>query len=567
MALIPHTEQASPSGATHTNFQLADVNHDRETTPSPISILPPELLHVIFLHLVKRQDLFPLFEDHSRRSLRIIRVCHVCSAWREVALHHVDLWTNILIHGGISSPSLFDDIWKKPHDHPIRVHYFEGEWDGWDGTEKADPRFTHILQTAANRRIEKIAIDIPDLFLGIMPSDMFDNVVDLPSLNFRVRATWGPTDMFPRDLSRKNINLRRLQISGCQIPWIAPLLHSPHLTHLFLDSVPRFTEAHTVDFFKMLMTVSSQLISLHITNVLKSAISTEYLADRTHPLFLSPPIVLPNLRSMAMRSCMDQGVLHLLLSILRFPPPIALSEMALEGNSWKYGQRGFDRTIHNFQEPQDLFDVWMRAHGALGEVSPIIDPEQVHISRDGTLIKAWRKLSPSQESRLSPERGTLTEKPWITLRTPLAASFSATFPRVYREHMWSFSKLRVLSLEGDLPLLAWLELAALPALSVVQVATWFSGNFLDFLRGSPGHPAFLTLQIIVFRETVGSDLLLSWVDDLLDSLLAWSRSSEKVEGSTRMLEELRIPWHAGWQRPEDWKVQAGRFSTVAHRIS
>lgn len=96
---------------------------------SPSRSLPNELLSYIFL--LASHD----YEDHYDAIVTPIRISHVCSHWRQVALLTGSLWTNLILAFPVSRPQLSKAItWlNRSQNYPIDIlfDFRDPSWD-WD---------------------------------------------------------------------------------------------------------------------------------------------------------------------------------------------------------------------------------------------------------------------------------------------------------------------------------------------------------------------------------------------------------------------------------------------------
>jgi len=183
----------------------------KNNPPSHIFRLPPELLSFIFNFLACA---------HAPRDFeRWVRVTHVCSYWRRVALDYPNLWTRISLH----SPSWALEMLARSKTAPITVEAAEVVGDRQSPMNIA---LLDILKCLP--RIRELSLVQPESRSG---SD--SDVVDAPFLEQVVARLDAPAPLLeslkityshsnyavPPILSCGSPRLRHLELSRTSIPW------------------------------------------------------------------------------------------------------------------------------------------------------------------------------------------------------------------------------------------------------------------------------------------------------------------------------------------------------------
>ncbi|KAI0718107.1 hypothetical protein C8Q72DRAFT_764666, partial [Fomitopsis betulina] len=82
---------------------------------APISILPPEILSNIFLHIAGRGSADPALWEPKAVG-HWIYVTHVCTSWREVALQCATLWSHLNLS---ELPKVLEELLARSKDAPL----------------------------------------------------------------------------------------------------------------------------------------------------------------------------------------------------------------------------------------------------------------------------------------------------------------------------------------------------------------------------------------------------------------------------------------------------------------
>jgi len=174
-----------------------------------ISRLPPELLSIVFDFLTSA---------HAPRDFeRWVRVTHVCSHWRRVALHCRNLWTRISLH----SPSWALEMLARSKTASITVEAAEVDED------QQSPMNIALLD------IMKCLPRIRELSLMQSESQSGSGIIEAPFLEQVVARLDGPAPLLeslkisysqpnhavPPILSCGTPRLQHLELSKTSIPW------------------------------------------------------------------------------------------------------------------------------------------------------------------------------------------------------------------------------------------------------------------------------------------------------------------------------------------------------------
>ncbi|EPQ60163.1 hypothetical protein GLOTRDRAFT_134903 [Gloeophyllum trabeum ATCC 11539] len=296
----------------------ADIN-----ALAPVSCLPVELLSRIFQLVVDwelddvqtndEQVLRRRLGQHARKDryrLQWISICHVCRAWRTVALTCAVLWRRPFFFNAELTKLMLAR--SRDAELDILACSYHGSLTHTD---------TQALRLVAPhmRRVRKVDIVLSDVGLH----EFLNGAIDVPAPrlrylslqsfhSFRISAR-NLTLRLPSDIFQSNApNLRTLRLRGWGVDWDSPLLTM--LTHLELQSVPARWRA-TVD------EIVSALARLPSLERLGLASATRASADSEAPG--APPAALPRLAKLMLRD--EIGVCLALLERLAVPPGIPLS--------------------------------------------------------------------------------------------------------------------------------------------------------------------------------------------------------------------------------------------------
>ncbi|OJA09982.1 hypothetical protein AZE42_09943 [Rhizopogon vesiculosus] len=187
---------------------------------SHVSSIPPEILGAVFVHLARHvQSLHP---PDAPAVLSWLNVAHVSRHWRDVALANPELWATPFLNSSNATEEML--IRSKMAPLILRT----GRRYRIDCVEKA---FQHV------DRLQEVSLDCPNSpthhmldFLGKLSSS---SALILQSLSLDGGITRRPRIAIPTSFSAPN--LRRLQISHCDLSWASPVLTG--LTVLDIKSV------------------------------------------------------------------------------------------------------------------------------------------------------------------------------------------------------------------------------------------------------------------------------------------------------------------------------------------
>ncbi|KZT27601.1 hypothetical protein NEOLEDRAFT_1176614 [Neolentinus lepideus HHB14362 ss-1] len=246
-------------------LRLLRLRGDRNAL-APISCLPVELLSRIFGFVVEweNEELRAKYEQVLRRSIRPgnhsrkdyyrlkwIYICHVCRAWRNVALNCHVLWRRPLFF----STELTKMMLERSGEAEIDI--ISCAYPGHNPFVHSDSQALQLVPEQMSR-VRQLDLVLSDLALQEFLNGC--NAVPAPRLrhlslqsfhSFRVAArnlTHGiSSNLFQRDAP----NLRTLKLRGWGVDWDSPLLTT--LTHLELQSVPARWRASVEDIVNALL--------------------------------------------------------------------------------------------------------------------------------------------------------------------------------------------------------------------------------------------------------------------------------------------------------------------------
>ncbi|KZT64940.1 hypothetical protein DAEQUDRAFT_759643 [Daedalea quercina L-15889] len=209
-------------------------------TFTPISVLPPEVLCEVFLHVagVGKHDI-----SSSPTPYRWISVSHVCKHWRAVALNCPVLWGNVTVTPQVE---WMTELLERSKSAPLYVSmtilrfsvpYFNRE------EEEASTImvFSHLarMRSLSITAARALTVRFGDLLTG--PAPCLESLTIRYTNNFSSRPD--EFDCIHELLHRpENSRLRRLDLHSVALSWSKTSL--PHLTHLTVTGKPQRDEAH-----------------------------------------------------------------------------------------------------------------------------------------------------------------------------------------------------------------------------------------------------------------------------------------------------------------------------------
>ena len=290
----------------------------RRNRLSPVSRLPPEILARTFSFIAS--DELPGFD--SRLRLGWIKVSHVCSRWRHVALDNSVLWATIAFDLG---PQWVLSMVERARQVPLVVKH------------------THIKNVKdSDTVIDFLSSHLPiitDLELVVLNDALAEVMeealsVPIPSLEHAPSTQSGTVDrkVIPRDaLAHFNTpRLRAVTFIGCKVPWSSPIWHN--MSHLKISVTPKqwneFSDSAWLpskdEFFNVLASMC-HLESLSICNYFYQS-----PGGSASDGMRQPALELNQLSHLALEGLWAHCVV--VLGSIRFPPTAVISLVCRESN-------------------------------------------------------------------------------------------------------------------------------------------------------------------------------------------------------------------------------------------
>lgn len=228
----------------------------RHNTLSIVSRLPSETLSVIFKFVAKGAWI----KKYSVKLPRLhwIRVTHVCSHWRHVALNFPDLWTKILFDHPKAALKMFDRSKKAPLSVTL------GQVSA---SISQKYRFlTRIMDEIY--RIRKLSLYIDHKIGGSRLQEVHGLLSTrvapiLETITIKYPSSKIPLEyMLPETFFEDSPRLRVVDLQNCNLHWNFPFLHT--LTSLKIDTV---FSRHSVDILISAMANIPNLKTLSLISV------------------------------------------------------------------------------------------------------------------------------------------------------------------------------------------------------------------------------------------------------------------------------------------------------------
>ncbi|TFY79699.1 hypothetical protein EWM64_g4313 [Hericium alpestre] len=231
----------------------------RRNTFSGIYSLPPEVLGRVFHFLDKKIYL------SSKIKLGWIRVTHVCRFWRETALQHPALWSEVTDELG---PKWTTEMLLRVKSAPMSYSQCFFKRIKQDKAIADRVIAAHLFHMHHLSIIEPISVMTPILEAIItFPAPILESVCLKGDSSRADQMSVLPSDIFNGHAPI----LRRLELWRIQVPWSAPILRG--LTHLYIDNThyhPPPTDGDVTlytQFFRALREMSA-LEDLYLSNCL-----------------------------------------------------------------------------------------------------------------------------------------------------------------------------------------------------------------------------------------------------------------------------------------------------------
>lgn len=228
----------------------------RYNTLSSISRLPPEILSTIFECVTEETTI-----SSCRRWFHWIRVTHVCSHWRNVALECPRLWTSI----SSQRLPLMLEMLKRSKMAPLNVVLNLG----------SDSVLRVMEEIFRIRKLSLVATGYSSHLL--IPKVFSYLTADVAPLLESLMISFGSgsqTNILPEIIPQASQRLRILDLRNCDLHWNSPFLYS--LTSLRIDTITPALRPSTSELIAVLANISN-LENLKLTSVLRPPPDSEKL--------------------------------------------------------------------------------------------------------------------------------------------------------------------------------------------------------------------------------------------------------------------------------------------------
>lgn len=479
--------------------QIAQLEKDqidikrRRNEVAPVSQLPPELLLKIFsyctLALMDDEIRYIVGVDNpgSRNASKdlarlrstydelpypnILRICHVCHAWREIASETPRLWAYIQAQG-CTRPEIVQLMEGKAGQHALHLDYVG--WPHWEfhGNQhtpqpKSFEAFRQIclsklasIKSIAVYGNRRLAIDLLTYAPGdaenletlilAHPSTNYDgsSYTSYFLVNFRANAL----------LKGKTPNLRHLSVTGIIIPWTSPLLtYSPCLTRLVLRNTQAANPERVLDLLNFLR----QHPSLEILDLTLPIPDTPDLLPQSDA---PADICMPNLRELCINSEFPAPLFAMLhgIRVPKVPPVLKLIVKANRKGDSVVAERLFDRICQLLSEGRDAED--------------FIAPDNIEINSEWVRCSYVCPDGRKGAIKLSVLTSRDCESPDLTTAFQLPCSYK------------NLKSITIDLPSSAVPEFLWPVLARVEGLEVIKIAAENPHAFLTALRTDYGKP-------------------------------------------------------------------------------
>ncbi|KAI0656852.1 hypothetical protein C8Q70DRAFT_319300, partial [Cubamyces menziesii] len=316
---MPFHSREQLSYATHTLARVATGINRHLNSLLPIDRLPPEILLIIFGHVMRSDKIHREHLQQGRRienrRLRITRplsaligLTHVCKRWRDVALSAPALWTNI---GGCGRREL-DAFVARSRSLPLFAHIV---------TESLADTAPVLAQHGG--RMVRLDLTVVGEKPQYAPPALQFSAPLLQCLTIAFECqSHSPLELFTTVLFRTGVSdLKALAL--IHVNNFIPRNHFPHLTHLYIGTgcglaEPGSEKATMCELFQLLANTPA-LQHLHLTGLFKwssIAVPDAFIRAAVIP---TGPIRLPALRSLTYTKG-PTNFADRLLRLLELPP-------------------------------------------------------------------------------------------------------------------------------------------------------------------------------------------------------------------------------------------------------
>ncbi|KAJ3534032.1 hypothetical protein NMY22_g7088 [Coprinellus aureogranulatus] len=423
----------------------------------PISRLPPELLAQIMGGSLTFLDLtWENAWENNPRPHPCISLCHVSSAWREIALAFPELWSRIQIFMSTSSSEL-EFVWANASSMPVELE-FCGAATGGNPRPKAFTVISRILRTELNR-VKSLRTQCAISVLKVLLAEITGLAGSLEVLEvsgFRMDAG----DPWAIETGKEFIvggapRLRFIAPTALTLPWESTCLKSPTLTRVTLEQT-----APGIDRLFGFLRDTPQLEVFEIGRLPWT--DGEAFTPSAYPL-----VVMPNLKQLALSSY-EWNPICTALSTIRMPLSAAQEKQVATFGGGPLKTGTWDLRAAYISSLLEFF-------------GGVIAPEEMEMYQEGDrgweAVKVWMKHRAQWPKYDAHENGrpTLTfedRDEWIKLGYGREWAFT---PPLHYQSLWSLENLRVITVnETDdwaygIPRDFWTLLGRLPKLEVIVV--------------------------------------------------------------------------------------------------
>ena len=255
--------------------EVVRVLKARRNRLAAISRLPVEVLSEIFAWRATTHT------SDSKQLEWIKEVTHVSRHWRVVAIGCSRLWTSIVF----SRPAWVEEMLKRSQIGSLVIDARLGSDPARESVEAAClavsniSRVRKLTMDAGGDSLHKVFKNVPKsapILQALVLSASLDRV------NMRVLHYTVPSELFGDDTSQ----LRRLELTDCDLNWASPLLRG--LTHLKLHKTSIYTSRPSTALFLDVLRQLPALRSLDLQDVLPEVRDGSSFASRQRIVILPP---------------------------------------------------------------------------------------------------------------------------------------------------------------------------------------------------------------------------------------------------------------------------------------
>ncbi|TEB35244.1 hypothetical protein FA13DRAFT_1451159 [Coprinellus micaceus] len=416
--------------------RVLDLRRARNSVAS-ISRLPPEILTLIFCLTVAFDTPEPFALCYSATQTRTnptyhyVKLCHVCHAWRTVALSSPQLWARLRVHSRTKA-SLMDLMRKGSRSLPVFLSI-------WDTRKRRRIQYNNFSGTFQDMsKLQGISLYLQRNYVDYLLREVTGRAQNLQSL-FIIASPLPYYSVGNHELFAGGTpNLRRIHLENYTLPWTNPIFQSTHLTHLTIHHSPPPTAqsmAELVAILRRLPELQAVLVAIPGTSETLGPMTS----DDTFPVMMS------KMKRFSVNTY-HMETLSTILSAIRLPMDVQDIRLF------------FSRDSTSNSPQQEFYGACGRAFDGIFkpiEVNLLTTVNHRHrieavIAGSGRLLRAaeaqWLRLG-SDDTRAHP-----FSNPALT---PL---------------LWSFANLHTLKVPNTVPEAVWTAFANAPVLAYVEVA-------------------------------------------------------------------------------------------------